>query len=673
MAARKFNLIIIKIMFSEIKVKVQQRFEEFKKGPSKIFNVLYDRDKIWEAYLSGFSEDLKQEHNCSCCKAFIRQIGGAVVINEDFTVGTLWDLEDVPEEYAQPVRNLSEYIKSLPIDGLYFHKFSAVGTDKSPDPKAGVVWQHFFLKIPATIQDKRDTFTSKSAEIRDRKNTLKRAVKEISDEAIDTVLELIAQGTLYRGNEYRSSIDAFQKVKKQAEKVAKKNQDAFYWTKACDLPPGVSSIRGTTIGNLLLAISGGEDFEKAVTAYEKMVAPSNYKRPTALVTPRMVEEAKKKLEQLGFISALSRRKLDSRDLTAAKALFVSRPQKVNANVFDTLIEEIPANTKELSKVDEVSIEDFVNKVLPTAKSVKVLFEGKHLGNLSTLTGPVDTDAKSLFHWDNSFGWSYTGGMADSIKEKVKRAGGKTTGWLRISLEWYNYDDLDLHFTGKGEHVYYANRESRTLGCHLDVDENAHYGKTREPVENIIFNKPLKAGDYEIYVNQFEFRESKDSGFTVQTEHNGQIQNFSLSNSPRQDRSEPIKFSVTQDGEIIFKPNNLSKSGAGVTKWGLTTGLWYKVRSVTLSPNHWTKPIGNKHWFFILDGCVSDEDTRPFYNEFLCQDLAKNRKVMEVLGGKIKVEEAEGPELSGLGFSETVRNEIYVEVEGSFKRTIKIKI
>jgi hypothetical protein len=82
-------------------------------------------------------------------------------------------------------------------------------------------------------------------------------------------------------------------------------------------------------------------------------------------------------------------------------------------------------------------------------------------------------------------------------------------------------------------------------------------------------------------------------------------------------------------------------------------------------------VGNKHWFFILDGCVSDENTRPFYNEFLCQELAKDRKTTEILAGKIQVAPADGAELSGLGFSETLRNRIYAEVEGKFKRTIEI--
>jgi hypothetical protein len=122
---------------------------------------------------------------------------------------------------------------------------------------------------------------------------------------------------------------------------------------------------------------------------------------------------------------------------------------------------------------------------------------------------------------------------------------------------------------------------------------------------------------------------------------------------------------------MFSDCRLSRSASGVSKWGLKTGLWHQVRALTLSPNHWTRPVGNKHWFFLLEGCVSDEQTRPFYNEFLCDDLSADRKTTEALAGKIEVLPAEGAELSGLGFSETMRNHLYVEVTGAFKRVLKV--
>ena len=84
--------------------------------------------------------------------------------------------------------------------------------------------------------------------------------------------------------------------------------------------------------------------------------------------------------------------------------------------------------------------------------------------------PVDPMAKTMFKWPNNFSWSYAGELADSIKERVKRAGGAVDGDLRCSLSWFNYDDLDLHLiepgasrtTINGEEICFSNRRKERV-------------------------------------------------------------------------------------------------------------------------------------------------------------------------------------------------------------------
>ena len=41
----------------------------------------------------------------------------------------------------------------------------------------------------------------------------------------------------------------------------------------------------------------------------------------------------------------------------------------------------------------------------------------------------------------------------------------------------------------------------------------------------------------------------------------------------------------------------------------------------LSPNYWdNNSVGNKHWFFVLEGIKNDKPTRGIYNEFLSAEL-----------------------------------------------------
>ena len=53
----------------------------------------------------------------------------------------------------------------------------------------------------------------------------------------------------------------------------------------------------------------------------------------------------------------------------------------------------------------------------------MLLETKHASNLVSLIAPVDPTSGRLLKWDNNFSWTYNGDMADSIKERVKAAGG----------------------------------------------------------------------------------------------------------------------------------------------------------------------------------------------------------------------------------------------------------
>lgn len=659
-------------MFETLKKQVQHQFKTLTDN-GVIFTTNPNRDKIWEVYLNAIPEEKRQYNNCNCCKSFMRQYGGLVGIKNNKII-TLWDFELEDGEYSEAVKELRRFVASLPIADRFLNDFHKLGTDKNLDREKNIIHHHFSLVAPNSVIKRKDNIPTELAKHRDMKNLFERAVNEITPDAVDTVLELIGQNSLYRGTEFKGMLDGFRKAQKTALNVVSGLRGNYCWVESEKVGPAVCCIRNTSIGTLLQDISEGKELDIAVSSFERIVAPSNYKRPTSLVTPKMVDAAKNRLEELGLTGALKRRQLDSRDITAENALYVYRPLKNEDDIFEQIKTDNVINPKSLSKVEEISMDDFIKNVVPTSKNIRVLLENRHSSNFVSLVGPVE-EGPTLFKWDNNFSWSYNGEVADSIKERVKSAGGNIEAAIRVSLSWHNHDDLDLFVVEPaGYKIYFGNKGVKSpTGGILDVDMNAGCGTTRKPVENITWKNIPKSGKYTVHVKNFALREHKDDNFEIEIEIDGELHNFSFKNPQNQATTEVATIVVSSNGEVTVK-GSTGKAGQYSSKenWGLKTGVFHQVNVITLSPNHWGTNVGNKHVFFMLENCKTDQKVRPFYNEFLKEELSKDRKVFEILGSKIQVESRE-KELSGLGFSETISNHVFVEVEGTFKRTLKVKI
>ena len=670
--------------FTEFKTAVQRQFNEMKKGD--VFRVLLDKDELWRIYLSSFPEGTnpifreRTEHDCQCCKSFIRAVGNMVSIKNGELV-SIWDV-NVGGFYQVVADAMAEYAKSFPIDNVFLHSEPMAGTDKNyqqvaaPDGFATITWDHFYIQLPSNLYCKGADIGTKLGEIRSTKDVMLRSLKEITVESIDTVLELIAQNSLYRGEENKFAIESFWKLKVAFDLTAEQYRDIFCWSKLSATPASVSKIRSTAIGTLLVDLSEGVDMDRAVASFEAKVAPTNYKRPTALVTKAMIENAKNKLEELGLTSALERRFAVLEDIKANNVLFANREAKKRINdVFDEISAKTSGNQKSMDKVEEIDINTFIENILPTASSIEILLENRHSPNLVSLIAPVDLTAKHMFKWPNGFSWSYNGELADSIKERVKAAGGNIVGDLRCSLSWFNGDDLDLHMVEPGGFRIYFGTKGRLSPSYgmLDVDMNAGGVHSRTPVENIVYGNrdKMRVGVYELIVNQYNRRETVDVGFEVEIEFDGTIYSFAYPKAVKQKENvvvAEIRYSKKDGFKIV---DSIPSRKSVRTIWGLPTQTFHKVSVAMLSPNHWDeKAVGNRHYFFMLEGCINDGKARGFYNEFLTSELDQHRKVFEIVGSKMKAEDSPN-QMSGLGFSSTQRNSILCKVKGSFFRTINI--
>ena len=670
--------------FKKFKKAMQQQFENMIVNTDKLYITDIEKDTIWETYLNSFPDGTneiyreRREYDCSSCRHFLKPYGNIVTIKDNQLV-SIWDVPELQHPYNIVAEKLSELVKSAPIKNVFVTKFEKLGTDKNrelTENETVNTWEHFYYKLSEAYVDK----TSKSIEsvqggLRDTKNVFARSMDELTLDAGQTILELIDQGSLYRGEEHKKNISAFIAYKTQYDSVPEPDRDNWLWYNSQDNP--VARIRNTAIGTLLIDISAEIDIDEAVTKFEKVMAPTNYKRPKAIFTKRMIEEAEKKIQELGFSESLARRHAVLEDITVNNVLFVNRDarKKMGGSVFDDLKEEVPENPKHFDKVEEISIDNFIAEVLPTVKSIELMMESRHNGNLMSLVAPANKDAPSMLKWNNNFSWSYNGDITDSMKQRVKTAGGNVEGILRFSIQWNdgddNQNDFDAHcIEPDGNEIYFSNMKNTSTTGVLDVDIIDPGDKIA--VENItwIDKNKMQEGRYKFFVRNYSHN-GGTSGFTAEIEYDGQIYSYSYPKELRQkedvmvagisfDRENGIKFISSLDSSVSTKEI-----------WGINTNKFTKVSVCMFSPNYWDDQhgIGNRHYFFFLDGCMSDAPPRGFYNEFLKESLTEHKRVFEALGSKMRVALGEG--LSGLGFSTTQRNSIVAKLEGSFKRIVKI--
>ena len=678
--------------FTEMRSMMMEHFKKMVKDVDHLFEVEVDKDELWNLYLDSFPAGTneiyreRREHDCSCCRHFIKTIGNAVVIKNN-QITTIWDFRTDDSTYQPVLDAVSDFVKSHAISDVYVSKLKKIGTLKNYEMlENGKIqeWSHFYLELPDNLVDRTNRSEGDiKGSFRDVKNVFKRSLDEISEESILTVLELISSNTLYKGEEWKAVLQEFLKYKKEYKKIKVEQKENYAWEKSIKAGPVIGKIRNHSIGTLLVNISEGMDLDTAVKKYEQIVAPANYKRPKAIYTKKMLEDAKKTITELGYLDSLNRRFATPDDISANNLLFLNRDtaKRVGGgDVFSEMEKDVAVNPKQFSRVEEIGIEKFVKDVLPTVSEVEVYLENKHAKNMVSLITPENRDSKSMFKWDNGFSWAYTGNMADSdIRENVKMAGGKVDGVLRFSIQWNengrDNSDIDAHCIEPNRNeIYYGNNRKpyiSRLGGQLDIDIIRPDGKIA--VENITWNnkEQMIPGIYEFFVHQYNGMTT--DGFRAEIEFDGQIHSFDYHKPTKCNQKIKVaQVILHQSGTFTIK-ELLPSSVSSCEVWGLQTNQFVPVSVICYSPNYWDeqKGIGHKHYMFILKGCVNPEMPNGMFNEYLKEELMQHKRVFEALGSKCHVEDCDD-QLSGIGFSSTKRAEMIVKVKGQTERVMKIK-
>lgn len=673
--------------FQKFSSGVHHRY--LKIGGHELYQVNVDKDAFYAAYLAAFPEGTnpifreRTEHDCSCCRNFIKNLGTVVTIVAG-QIKTVWDdYEAFDAPYDVVAKALRDYLRAATIYGVYRTKEGSYGLEKNFELVDGVSkqWNHFHgTTYPRHRTDKPE---AEAGQLNTNKGVFQRGLDEITTDALVSVIDLINSNSLYRGEEHLLAVIAFQDMHTVYRHQG--SNPLFAWE---NLQSKGALIRNTAIGTLLTDLSEGVELEKAVASFEKKVAPENYKRSKALITPSMIKAAVAKLGELGLEEAVQRRFAKISDVTVNNVLWVDRAikdQSAGGFLTRALMVSPQVKTKDLSQLKALDIDAdlFLSTIAPRATSMSVLVGNNLINNLVSLTAPEHASDKGLFKWPNQFGWSYNGNVADSfLREQVQARGGSVTGVFRFTHSWNrlqrNASLMDLHVFmpassikavngkddeyGNGHRVGWNNRRHLHSGGVQDVDYTTEAPVGFIPVENITFPDlgKMPDGEYICKVHNWKRRSPNEGGFEAEIEFEGKIFQYTY-NKPL-DHKEWVTVAVVtkRDGAFTIE-HKLPCQSASNEVWGIKTETFVKVETLLLSPNYWDgNAVGNKHLFLMLEGCKNPEPTRGIYNEYLLPELNEHRKVFEVLGAQTMCQPTDD-QLSGLGFSSTRKDVAVIQV------------
>ena len=692
----------------------------------KLFRSSITGQQVWDLYISSFSPHFNPVfrapdstmHNCNLCKNFLRRYGNIVAIDDDYNITTMFDIIP-PEEFGTVTRILSVTLKEAKIGEVFFETYDELnslpyescnkknekfklGVDKNVKQynkeeaeKYGVVkegeirtFNHLHLYLPKKFVDQSGKSVENiMGEYRDAKNVFQRAMQEIPLDTLYLVMDLINQGSLLDGQTHLYKIQQFIPLKIQYDQTSVGRLDNLCWLNSYELK--FAKFRNELIGVLCSELAEGKELNEACQAWNKRVDPANYMKATTPITKKQIGEAKEFVEQNGYVESFDRRFANIDDIKASeiKHINVGDGSIKTVSMFDNIKSTSTRHKRsEFDNVEEVGIDKFMQDILPSCTSVEAFLSNRHDGNMVSLTTANDKMSKPIFKWNNNYSWTFNGNLAGKsmIKEAVASKGGKVDGVLRFSIMWAEGDpsdnsDLDAWAREpNGNNIGYSagfrkdsgNRRTSMSGqLDIDIQQPNKFGN-KNIVENIAWTElgSMKDGVYKFWVNQYSNRGSK--GFKAEIEFDGEVYAYEY-NRPVYGNVQVAEV-ILKDGTFTIKHILPESTVSSKELYGLQTNQFHKVNLLCLSPNHWdTNNVGNKHYFFMLQGCKCPVSIRSFHIENLTGDLLLHRKVMEVLGAVNMINPAE-KQLSGLGFNATVRDELVVRLQGSHKRVIKIK-
>lgn len=696
---------------------MQDRFDQLVRNKQYLFEANVSQEDLWRTYITNFSPDPifrdpnSTVHTCKNCRNFVTRYGAIIIIDQYNKKHSIWDVP-ADEEHDPVFKALHKLVIEAPIRGRFLEDYDMLvvmkytGTKAEPanaatfqlgvaknvkqytaeeaakfgrvEPGQTCVFEHWHLHVPNRFVVK--NAASILSDFHSGHGVLLRGLKEISMSTLELVKDLILQGSLLNGTTHLQKVERFMEHLASYNYLPEEDREAYVWNIA-DSP--YVRFRNELIGTLCMEIEAGDEIETVCLNWNKRADPLNYMKANSPITKGQIKQAQQFVEENGYEASFTRRLATLDDISIAYVHHVNNgtgtPKPIS--IFDGVKAAAKKTGKKASafeKVEEVHIDEFMRDIMPRCTRVEVFLETRHERNLMTLTAPSDVKAKPIFKWDNGIGWTYKGNISgkSQIAEAVKERGGTIDAFFRASLIWnqngLDASDLDLWVKGADtigfSTMYRKDRGVNFVSPHggqLDLDNTSPNGKLA--VENIYYrHQGVLDGSYQVLVDPYHLRNFQHA-LECEVYIDGSSYRY------RMEKAGKVATVVFKNGNFVSIQHHATLAEETIESremYGLLSGEFHPTSLVCTSPNHWGKGVGDKHYFFILADCKANSDLKTFHPDQLNSELQAHRKVLDVLAHTTMIK-AEGPQLSGLGFNATMRDNVVLKLDGSFQRVIRL--
>lgn len=351
---------------------------------------------LFEIYLSALPEELRQAHNCHCCKAFLARYGGLAYIDKDGSHQPIfWGVaSDAPREYQRAVLDLAGAISQAKVTGVFLSKEESWGIATTGE------WQHFAVPALARYHSALKMPGQAMAEKLEEYGMLRRGLAEFPRELVAKACALLATDTLYRQEKVEGVAKWLLDLHERRD--ATKNtiiRDNLIWLAVATAPAGFCHVRSTMVGTLLEDLEKGLSADEAARRFKDKMHPLQYQRPTASPSEGNIAQAEKAIGALKSAGALERR---FARLSEVKTLWTPRPpaeQKTGGGVFDHLRPGAKkAEPLDVNSAKVITWEKFAREILPGAEFIECYVPSGRapFAALVTATNP---EAPAILKWD----------------------------------------------------------------------------------------------------------------------------------------------------------------------------------------------------------------------------------------------------------------------------------